>query len=81
MVYPERMGHTAPPFVVSRDDRYFHKEDHAFTAVVVEDALVYDDPIFVGLWEAFPGVVVEYLAAAIAREDQEYAAELADLRG
>lgn len=80
MVYTDRMGQPAP-FVVSRDDRFFHKDEHVFSAVCVEDALIFTDPDLVSLWDGFEDVVVEYLAAAIAREDQEYAAQLADLRG
>lgn len=72
------MGHSAP-FVVSRDGRYFHDGEHVFSAACVEDALVFTDPDFISLWDGMPDVKIEYLAAAIAREDQERM-QLADLR-
>lgn len=57
-------------------------EDGFFLTHCVEDAMQFDSPDtameFVMEREGFE---IEFLASAIAREDQEYATQLADLRG
>lgn len=70
-----------PPVVV-RQGRMYLNEDGFFLAHCVEDAMQFDSPDaateFVFEREE---IEIEFYASALAREDQEYATELHDLRG
>jgi len=73
-------------FITEQGSRLYYSHEDVFTAFTVEDACPFADEEAVEVFCELVGesseiVIFEYLAAAIAREDQEYMAQLADLRG
>lgn len=70
-----------PPVVV-RQGRSYLNQDGYFLAHCVEEAMQFDTPEaateFVMTRE---GYEIEFYISALAREDQEYAMQLEDLRG
>lgn len=69
------------PAVVRRGNVYLSKRGY-FDTLVLEDAMTFDSPEDAAEFvAALFDITIEYLATANAREDQEFAMQLEELRG